>query len=351
VDALDLNFPLIANGLDDDAAPWATITVREVSPFGVDPVAWDAFAASAGGSIRSTHAHMMGRLAKGFGRLRLRVLELHSVEYGVDRKIGQCVVGMRAGRSALFLDRIQLLHAYEGLWGQAMRAVLDHVGAGDYEYGWELNLEPSRENDLAQLAGVVVERSTQLVVQAVDFSRWPSWNDFFAALRKGARQSAQFAKRDLPGLAIQVRTGRSSIGMAPALLQLRSALARRKGLRHHLARLALCYLGWILFSPDLTLMATAKHGRRVLAAHLGADFADNSYYLDGASVERSLGASWALLLTMMQRAYDRNPKGRFVMGYINYAIHDPCRGDGLLQSRAACRVSDYPTAIVHFRVA
>jgi hypothetical protein len=55
-----------------------------------------------------------------------------------------------------------------------------------------------------------------------------------------------------------------------------------------------------------------------------------------------------VLLGELQRAYQRTPQGRFIMGFIDPATHNDALSQGLLRSREACRVTDFPTAIVDF---
>ena len=97
------------------------------------------------------------------------------------------------------------------------------------------------------------------------------------------------------------------------------------------------------------MFSVIRNGRKVLAAFFGATFGEMTYYFDGASRRRNGGASWRLVLEMMRRAYQQAPKGKFVMGYVDYAIHDKALSDGLIWSRTACRASEYPTSIVTFQ--
>ena len=52
---------------------------------------------------------------------------------------------------------------------------------------------------------------------------------------------------------------------------------------------------------------------------------------------------------MIERAFHRAPHGKFVMGYVDFAIHSDDEGGGLLRSRQACQASDFPTSVVQFR--
>jgi len=196
---------------------------------------------------------------------------------------------------------------------------------------------------------VAIEQSTPIVVQAVDFSNWDSWDAYYWGLRKGARQSAQFAYRDIPDLGFVTLRGWQSLLAVPALLRLKASLSRRKHIAVRLAYLITSYLGTTLLTPEHTITRLAKSKGQVLAAYYGTEFGGNFLYLEAASVAGNQGASWALLLSMIQRAYEQDPQGKFIMGYVNYALHDEELSGGLIRSRTACRVTDYPTTIVTFR--
>jgi hypothetical protein len=54
------------------------------------------------------------------------------------------------------------------------------------------------------------------------------------------------------------------------------------------------------------------------------------------------------LIALLRRAYERSPQGKFVMGYVDYATHDDEKSGGLLRSRNACRITDFPTSVLNF---
>jgi hypothetical protein len=324
---------------------------RAVPVAHLDRKAWDAFAKLCGCSVKSTQAHLTGWRIKNQLHYRLRLFEIYWMYGRAWRKVGQCALGIAKQGKHFFLDRLQLLPGHEHLWTGAMQAVLENTGRGVYEYGWELNPEPPRSDDLAAIPGVGIEDETPLVVQAIDFSRWGSWDDYFRDLRKGARQSAQFAYRDIPDLGFVTLKGRRAILGLPALVRLKMQLSRRKGIGVKLRELVTSYLGAALLSPEHTITRLARGHGRVLAAYYGAEFGGNYLYLEAASEAGNQGASWALLLSMIQRSYENDPRGQFIMGYVNYALHDEELSGGLIRSRTACRASDYPTSIVVFRYA
>ena len=324
------------------------VAVSEVFLASVRAVDWDAFAALCGCSVYATRAHLAAWALKHRLKYRLRLFELYCEVDGSSTKIGQCAVGVSRHGASQFVDRIQLLPEFNG-WPQAMAALLAKLDPGEFQYGWELNLEPPRQEELSALPGVTISQATPLVVNAIDFSRWDSWESYYYGMRKGARQSAQFARRDIPDLRFKTWTGRNSMRAIPALLRLRWQLSRRKGLGLRVGDLLASYLGWMAVSPYYTVTRLALGAGRTLAAYYGAEFGANTYYLEGASEPGNQGASWALLVSMIQRAYVRNPKGTFIMGYVNYATHDEEVSGGLLSARTACRVSEYPTSVIRFQ--
>lgn len=323
------------------------VSVTEVYMDSIRATDWDSFAARCGCSVYATRAHVVAWTLKHRLKYRIRLFELYGEADGATVKIGQCAVGVSRHATSQFLDRIQLLPEFED-WAGAMAALLAKLDPGEFQYGWELNLEPPRQEALSALPGVTISETTPLVVNAIDFSRWDNWESYYYGMRKGARQSAQFAKRDIPDLQFKTWTGRSSMRAIPALLRLRWQLSRRKGLGLRVVDLLASYMGWMAVSPLYTVTRLAIGAGVTMAAYYGADFGANTYYLEGASEPGNLGASWALVVSMIQRAYVRDPKGKFIMGYVNYATHDEEVSGGLLLARTACRVSDYPTSIVRF---
>jgi hypothetical protein len=340
---MDLASTALAHAAD------ARVVARKISIWSIKGADWDAFAKACGCSVKSTRGHSAAWLLKNFVRYRLCLMEIYDDSPTGSRKIGQCAIGRCATGPSVFLDRIQLLPDDEPKCAEAMRAILREAGGGEYEYGWELNLEAARDAILAALPGISIRETTPLVVQAIDFSGWETWDAYYKDIRKGARQSAQFAVRDIPGLNFRTWTGRRSIFAIPALTRLKVKLSKRKNLTLRLMDLLTSYLGWTILCPRYTVTRLARDGNQVLAAYYGAEFGGNFYYLEAASVHGNQGASWALLLSMIQRSYESDPKGKFVMGYVNYALHDEEVSGGLIRSRTACRITDFPTSVVKFK--
>jgi hypothetical protein len=321
------------------------ISVQEVDFKALTPEGWDAFAQSCGGSARLAYGRLMQLRLKALGRPGLLIYEIYAAGVGGREKIGQCALAISRRKSA-FLDRLQLLPGHEDGWVEAMTAVLGAAGARSYEYGWQLNVEPPREADLAAIAGVAVQTVRPLIVHAVDFRRWPSWDAYYRALSENSRRNAKAAAKQEPSIALKTRFGRASLLSIPALTELRAAMAERKGLQLKVVLSALSYLGWIAVCPKYVVTNLAVGGGRVLATYFGIEFGGHTYYLEGASRAGNGGAAWYLILAMLRRAYDRDPAGKFIMGYIDPSTE---QDEGLMRSRGACRVTDYPTSVVRFR--
>lgn len=321
------------------------ISVQEIDFKDLTAEGWDDFAQRCGGSARLAYGRLMQHRVKALGRPRQRIYEIYAMGVGGREKIGQCALTMSRGKS-VFLDRLQLLADHEDSWVQAMTRVLSAAGARSYEYGWQLNVEGPREADLATISGVTVETVRPLVVHAVDFQRWPSWDAYYRALSENSRRNAKAAAKQEPSIVLKPRFGRWSLLSMPPLIGLRAAMAERKGLQMKVVMSALSYLGWIAVCPNYVVTNLAVGGKRVLATYFGIEFGGHTYYLEGASRAGNGGAAWYLILAMLRRAYDRDPAGKFIMGYIDPATD---QDGGLMRSRAACRVSDYPTSVIRFR--
>lgn len=313
----------------------------------LDPLVWDAFAVVAGAGIRGSARFLSTwRLRYGLSH-RLLVLELFTLTGGAQRKIGQCAIGRpRRGGVNLFLDSLHLAPGQEQLWPAAMQAVFEALGPGDYEYGWNLSLDPRRDAAARQVDGVTLAWVKPLVVHAVDFSRWDTWEAYFRAISENSRRSYKAAARDLPTLRVDVRRGADALRDVVDVARLHDDMAERKGLSG--GRSALRYAFGVVSGGTDYVTAVARVGKRALSAYYGAEFGSLTYYLEGGSARDNGGASWTLLISMLQRAYNRNPRGKFVMGYVDYSLHSDEAGGGLLRSRNACRVTSFETSI--FRV-
>jgi hypothetical protein len=329
------------------------IVAIELKPSSIDADAWDEFAQQCGGSFRSAQAHMAAWQLKKLGRYRLRFFELQGADGSGRAKIGQCAVAIdRRGEESLFIDRLQLLSP-EGdvaIWVAAMRAILAKVGPGNYQYGWAQNLEPPREDVLSELPGVKISEVSPIVVQAVDFGKWASWDEYYRGIGENNRRNAKSAQKKFEDIQVETKMGLGALSMVPALMRLRVSMGERKGLNLRVPASVLGYLANIVGFPRYVMTSIVTGGGRVLFSFYGVEFGQFTYYLEGASAPNNGGGAWYLLIAMLKRAYDRAPHGKFIMGYVDYAVHREEVGGGLLRSRRSCRVTDYPTSVIRFHV-
>ncbi|HTK14032.1 MAG TPA: hypothetical protein VL402_09530 [Xanthobacteraceae bacterium] len=307
------------------------------------PHEWDALAQECGASFHSAHARLWGWSLKTRFRQRLEIFEFSQS----GQKIGQCAVGVSAAER-VFLDRLALKPGSELLWTDCMAAVLARLGPGHYRYGWHLTLEQGREEDLQSLPGVTVESVRPLIVQAVDFRRWSSWDEYWASTSSNTRRNAKRGEKT--NLRVAVRTGFACLLHVVAITRLRSVMYKRKEIEFHHLRALASYVGGHLAAPQYRFAAIASGGKQPLAGFIGYEFGAHTYYIAGGSRRSNNGAAWYLQKRMLQRAWERSGgRAKFVMGYVDYAIHDEAVGGGLLRSRRSVNASDYETSVVTFR--
>ena len=225
-------------------------------------------------------------------------------------------------------------------------ALLAKIGPGSYRYGSQWNTEPPREQALQYLDGVGVESVESLFVQAIQFSRWSSWDGYMRQVSQNARRNAARAVRTYPMLQVNVHRGPSTLLDMPALTRLNLSMARRKQLTASPTQQLLRLLLRLITMGDYTITAVVTDKRRQLAAFSGIEFGGNTYYMMGGSELENGGAAWHLLLKMIRRAYDRAPAtGKFLMG----PLEEQSPGwVNLARSREQCRVSNLATSIVRF---
>lgn len=333
------------------SAPGAELRVAGGGLGSVDRGAWDAFAHRHRASLRLTTAHLSAWALKHALRWRVRLYVVTDPD-GV--RVAQGAVASR-GTRRVFLDRLVTREdagdgaSGVGLWRRSMEAILREIGPCEVAYGWELSMEPPREDTLALMAGVEVIGVRPLIVEAVDFSAWASWEDYWRSVSTNVRRNVKKAENDIPGLSLDVRTGWSCLGHVATIVRLRSRMYRRKELAFRPLPALVSAAAGVLFGGRHVLTAVVRSDEGPLAAFNGADFAGTTYYTEGGSEASPHGAAWYLVTEMARRAYTAHPDGRFLMGYVEPAIHDEAVGGGLLRSRRSMRVSAYPTSVVSFR--
>jgi hypothetical protein len=325
-----------------------SIRVSETAHKAIEPQIWDEFAQRCATSFQGTHSYLRAWALRNRLWYRLRLFELYLQGDGPLQKIGQCAIGVGRATS-VFVGELQLLTGYSGSWTRATTALLEHLGPGHYRYGSIYSLDKGREEDLKQIGAVTIESVRPLVVEAVDFSRWPTWDDYWRAISSNSRRNARRAEALIPDLSVVIRHGFKAALDVPALLSLRAGMYKRKGLAFEPWRAGLSDLGMIVGCPQYALTAVVSGRNRALAAISAVEFGPHVYHATGGSRPDNGGAAWYLTLSMLRRTYERNPRtAKFIMGYVDYATHDERISGGLLRFRRSCRVSAFPTSVVSF---
>jgi hypothetical protein len=257
-------------------------------------------------------------------------------------KIGQCAIS--CGRTRQFIGGLQLLPGFEDDWKPTMTAVLQALGPGRYQYGSTWDVESRRDRELRELDGVTIEHVEAHVMQAVDFSRWANWDAYLHDVSNNARRNARRATQSLPDLTLTVDLGLRTAGKVPMLTQLRGLMFRRKSLEFNFGREWLRSMLRAILWRRHAIIAAARTHDETLAMVSCIEFGANTFYLEGASRPTNGGAAWHLMLSMLKRAFDRDPAGKFVMGVV---VDDA----DLSRSREQCRVSAYPISTITFTYA
>jgi hypothetical protein len=320
--------------------------VSEVDLRRLAPADWDNNAIRSGASMRSAHSHLARLGWKFFLRGSPRTFEVYLDRGDRRTQIGHYTIVSRRGVKT-FYDGLNLYPEYRDWWVDAMTAALAHAGPGGYEYGWQWNPEPSRDAQLRAIAGVNISSTRPILIQGVDFSKWACWESYYRDVSENVRRNARKAEKLHGDLAPAVVTGLAALRKLPVFVGMRRAMYRRKNLPFNPVRTFVGYALSILACPSQAVIALAVGGGRVLAVQSLVEFADSHYYLDGAASNDPDGGAWYLQMAMLRRAYERTPKGKFLMGYVDFALDDGV-AEGLLRSRRSLRVSDWPTSLIRF---
>ena len=323
-----------------------TLVVEPVNPSAFTAEQWDRFAIACGASMRSAHAHLRWLQVRLLTKGRVRTFGIYNQVDGDRRLIGHATV-LFGRRGRRFYNGLNILPEFSALWTQAMEALLARIGPGDFEYGWSLSLEPSRDAELGAIAGIRDLQARRVDIHAVDFSQWPSWEAYHRDISENNRRNARKVEQSSSDLRVTLHSGLAALGAAATLTRMRTDMYRRKGLSFRPLRIFAGYLTSILLAPPQILMARVVADGRVLAAYNGVEFGGNHYYLDGASSSHMPTGGSYLLMAMLRRAYERNPTGKFIMGYIVYPMTREMP-EGLLRSRRAVRATDWHSSITTF---
>ncbi len=289
--------------------------------------------------MESSLGWLGGWQLRHFGRARLFEISAGGV------KIGQCAaLSTRTGQD--LRDGVLLAPGAEMLWPAAMTAVLGKIGPGLYRLGSKWRLAPPVTAKRAALPGITITDETAFVVQTVDFSRWPDWQGYWAAVSSNVRRNVARSEGQI-GLRVAVSEGQGALLRLPTVLRGSLATQDRKALDGSGWRLAAHVAGEVIACRDHLVVAAARQGGDAVSGKASIAFGRHSHYLGGGG-RRDSGAGWLVMRALLQQAQARVPGAQFIMGPFEAARHDELSGGGLLRSRRACRETDVPAAITRF---
>jgi hypothetical protein len=307
---------------------------------------WDAFALKCNASHRGLHGWMkfwqIGNLIL-FRTIRYSIFHQSA---GGRTRIGQCAVGLGL-RQKVFADGLQLLPEYQNTWAACMQAVLNKLGPGRYVYGSDWSLEPPREGELSTLAGVAVISVNRHMVEAVDFARWGSWEEYERSVSLNVRRDIKKVQSRYKRFKLEVKRGIEALAYIPQVAYSRSKMLRRKSMPIDLASILKNHAMRSLLMTEYAFSAVLHGDGQVLATFGGSEIGGQVQYFDGGSTQND-GSGWLLMMSLMQDFYRRHPNGRFVMGSSHLDDNQINEWNSSFRYRRDARVSGFPTSVVTF---
>ena len=234
------------------------------------------------------------------------------------------------------------------MWPAAMQSLLIKIGPDRYGYPRVIHDEPCRADEIRNLSGAAIESVRPVVVQSVDFKNWKTWEDYFGSLNTNAKRNYKRAIKEIDRLNIVTKRGLSALTELACLAKCMQNVNECKGLTHSVLRFAAGFVVKAALLGDRQFVSVVRSGTKRLAAISGVEFGDSLFYLEGGRSVDQPGAQWYLVIEALKEFRRRRPDGVFVMGYVDYALHDEAVGGGLLRFRAACQVTNVATSIVKF---
>jgi hypothetical protein len=310
---------------------------------------WDQFAAECDAGYRSSFRFLHATHILRWPRARILLFELFLKNDSGEVKIGQAAVKSHK-RDHAFEDQLQILPDHADKWGDAMAAVIKAVGTGNYRYGYPLSVEKSRYDEICKLPCASDTTPRDIVVQYIDFAKWDSWDEYYKSISTNSKRNANRAEKEIANLNIEQLHGVKTLKEIFYLVNLRDEIYTQKDIKFEKIRAALSYFGRLIGFGGKSFAASLTSDKKYLASISGVIFNDKTYYLDGGRDTGTRGAAWYLTIEMLRICYARASKGKFIMGYVDYALHDDAVGGGLLRSRQSCRTTDLATSIVSFKV-
>ena len=310
---------------------------------------FDEFAMACGATYQATirHARVTAALEQGVFRIQ-RFDIWTSDELGTKKKIGQFLI-TKGSRNLKFHPGICLLQGHEHLWSEAMRMALEALGDGRYIYGARFNLEDPREDKIKCIRGAYIIEVHDHVVEAVDFSQWPTWNHYVKNISNNIRRNIKYFADNTQDYDIEIKTGIQFIRHIPSLVFSRYKMYRRKSVKCSPYDMVRMYLTRLLSSGSNSYSARLQINKSNKATFSGIQFGALDFYMDGASDDNVRGCGSFLVLEMLARFFNRSPNGKFVLGSDPNPIRDQ---DSKYTTRHRYRqdliISYFPTSTVEF---
>ena len=317
------------------------LAVRQLHPWFL-PHWWDANVSRAGAiwELQSQRIRMGAAYRPG----QFRPLYVHPAG-APGTPLAQCLA--KRSNGGWVIEQLILAQGGGFGWGEAMQAVLTHLGPGFYRYGHSWSLDCSREADLRALAGVTVGKVRPITVHVIENELWASDEAWLGDISTNVKRNLRRAREADPPVVTRWRSGRSALQSLRIFVQTRDATMRRLGSPTRqtieMIRRGIVWLG----GPTGLLVGIAVAGTRRLASIAGYEMGGNFYYVMGGSVPDNGGASWTLLVEAVMEWRRRHPAGRFVLGFLDESL-DGVQREGLLRQRQSVRKSDFTTALVRF---
>jgi len=303
---------------------------------------WDRFAELCGGSYRC--AYYAAYLAPGWRVRRFEILQLSGNQ---SRKIGQCAVTL-SGPIRIFADQLQLLSGFQIYWEPAMNMILKALGPGRYQYGSEWCTEPPRDNELARLINIQLEDVRLAYLQAIEFERWKSWDEYWSSVSSNIRRNYQKALSENADLELNLKCELSLLRVLPTLYRLKELTLQKKQLGGSVIRSVKSAIRTTFLFKITTAMVCLKNSK-VVGFSTCLFYGQHAFYLEGGATRDVPGSGWYVLASTIRYAFERSQgKGLFVMGPVEEKTMQKPEWQGLARSRQQCRVTDRPVATIRF---
>lgn len=320
-----------------------------IVPSGSRNEEWDQFVGKCGCSYRCLYRaswFLHGNHRSVFNIRRFDII----VTIGVTKqKIGQFVV-VATRKIKVFSDQLQLLPEWQHLWREVMEEILEKLGPGRYRYGSEWMTGPCRAESLQQFSNINVLSIKKANLEVVDFSNWPDWNNYWAAISKNITRNYNKYVRDNESQGLTIVDFRYSLRFFIDISRIKSSTIMGKGLSS--SRMKIYVKGALRYyslSSHIKFVTCAAANRRLESFAACVAIGGNTYYLEGGSLKLKAGSGWFTLMSAIRQAYHSGKgKGLFIMGPVDDATVGKAHWIGLEKSRQQCRVVQRPVSVVDF---